>query len=319
MEKIQQEDIHLVARYSNLSKNSAESVLQKYIYNTKADWQKFIQLFILSLGVGFMVSGIVLFFAYNWNDLNKFLKFGLVEGLTVTLSLVILFSNLKLITKNILLTAASALVGILFAIFGQVYQTGADAYDFFLAWTIFITLWVVVSNFAPLWLIFLVLINITIGTYAQQVAKDWSEIFVMTIFFVLNMLTLFITILITHKNKVSNIPNWFIHTIALAVASFATIGIINGIFENKYKPSFLILIALSFFTYIVGIWYGFKTKKIFYFSVIPFSIIIVLSALLAKISDKEPMILFIGVFIVAGVTLTIKNILNLQKKWLDAQ
>lgn len=47
----------------------------------------------------------------------------------------------------------------------------------------FITLWVVVSNFAPLWLLLIVLINTTFFLYTEQVARDWPTILVVTLHF----------------------------------------------------------------------------------------------------------------------------------------
>ena len=123
MTKIEREDIQIIARHSNLSENSIDSILKKNIYSDKESWNKFLKLFFISLGIGFTTAGIIFFFAYNWADLHKFIKIGLIEGLIIISSLVILFSKTSLDVKNILLTGASVLVGVLFAVFGQIYQT----------------------------------------------------------------------------------------------------------------------------------------------------------------------------------------------------
>ena len=169
MINIQREDIHIISRHSNLTEHEVEKSLHEHAYSDKKMWQKFLQLFILSLGIGFTVSGIIFFFAYNWADLHKFVKIGIVEGLLIATILVMLITKTTDNIKNIILTGASVLVGVLFAVFGQIYQTGANAYDFFLGWTIFITLWVLISNFASLWLVYRVLINSTFVFYSQQV------------------------------------------------------------------------------------------------------------------------------------------------------
>ena len=181
MENIEREDIQIITRHSNWSEKSIDNILKKNIYSDKDSWLKFLRLFFISLGVGFTTAGIIFFFAYNWADLHKFIKIGFIEGLIIISTLVILFSKISLDVKNILLTGTSILVGVLFAVFGQIYQTGANAYDFFLGWTMFITIWVFVSNYAPLWLVFITLINTTLILYSQQVAQDWSEVFVFTL------------------------------------------------------------------------------------------------------------------------------------------
>ena len=188
MTEIEREDIHIIAQHSNWSEQHIANVLKKNIYNDKESWQKFLRLFFFSLGVGFTTAGVIFFFAYNWADLHKFVKIGLIESLIIISTFIILFSKISLEIKNILLTAGSILVGVLFAVFGQIYQTGANAYDFFLGWTLSIGIWVFVSNFAPLWLVFIALINTTLILYAQQVANYWSDIVVLTMLFIVNVL-----------------------------------------------------------------------------------------------------------------------------------
>lgn len=316
MTKIEREDIQIISRHSNWSEESVDKILKQEIYNTKESWQKFLRLFFVSLGVSFTTAGIIFFFAYNWADLHKFIKIGLIEGLIVITTLIVLFSKISLDIKNILLTGTSILVGVLFAVFGQIYQTGANAYDFFLGWTVFITLWVAISNFAPLWLVFITLINTTLILYSQQVAHDWSEVFVFTLLFVINIL--FLTIALFGKKTTHQIkpPIWFTNLIAFASVCFSTIGISAGIFDQQ-QTSFFVLIIIASILYGIGIKYGLKVKSGFYLSIIPFSIIVIISAFLIKLSDDASMFFIISLFVIASVTFVIKNLINFQKKWIN--
>ncbi len=316
MKKINRDEIQLISRHSNWSVKSIDTLLKQDIYSTKASWKKFITLFFISLGVGFTTSGIIFFFAYNWADLHKFIKIGLIEGLIVSTLLIAFFAKISIDYKNILLTGASILVGVLFAVFGQIYQTGANAYDFFLGWTLFIALWVAVSHFAPLWLVFIVLINTTIILYSEQVANHWSENFVFTILFIVNLVFLTTTLFvpkITSKNKP---PKWFTNLLALATVFFSTIGISIGVFQN-FETSFIVLIILTALFYSLGIMYGLKVKSGFYLSIIPFSLIIITTAFLVNLSEEAGMFFFISLFVVVSVTILIKNLLDLQKKWIN--
>jgi len=307
---MQREDIQIISRYSDLTEQAVDEALKANVYNDKIAWQKFLRLFFISLGVCFTVSGIVFFFAYNWENLHKFVKFGLTEGLLIVTVIIVLLPKINANFRNIILTAASVLVGVLFAVFGQIYQTGANAYDFFLAWTIFVTLWVIVSNFAPLWLLYIILINTTFILYSQQVANGWSMVFVCATLFIINAIVL-VSAIFWGKKK---IPNWFLNTVALASVSYPTIGIVVGIF-NIDQTSFPFLVLITALAYTFGIWYGLKTKNAFYLSVIPFSLIIIVSAFIIKISDGGMMFLLVSLFIVLSITLTIKNLLDIQKKW----
>lgn len=316
MTKIEREDIQIISRHSNWSEESIDKILKQEIYSNKESWRKFLRLLFISLGVSFTTAGIIFFFAYNWADLHKFIKIGLIEGLIVITTLIVLFSKMSLDIKNILLTGASILVGVLFAIFGQIYQTGANAYDFFLGWTIFITLWVAISNFAPLWLVFITLINTTLILYSEQVANDWSEVFVFTLLFAINIL--FLTIALFGKKITKEIkpPVWFTNLIALASVSYSTIGISIGVFDEK-QAAFFVLIIITSILYGIGIKYGLKVKSGFYLSIIPFSIIVIISFFLIKLSDDASMFFIISLFVIASVTFVIKNLISLQKKWIN--
>ena len=314
MKNIQREDIHIIGRYSNLTEKGIDKALKENVYNDKEAWQKFFRLFFITLGIGFTVSGVIFFFAYNWADLHKFAKIGMVEGLIIATTILALLPKININIRNIILTGAAALVGVLFAVYGQIYQTGANAYDFFLGWTIFVTLWVIVSNFAPLWLFYLVLINTTFILYVEQVASDWSGTFVWTALFIINTMVLVTAIILSKYKKIWTIPNWFLSTVALACVSYATIGIIDGIFSYESQVAFPLLILLTAIVFATGIWHGLKMKSGFYLSVIAFSLIIIVSALFFKI-DEEAMFLFASLFIVGSVTLTIIKLINLQKKW----
>src|SRR5690554_234399 len=314
MSKIDREDIQIISRNSNWSEAQIEKVLKENVYNNKEAWYKFLRLFFISLGVGFTTAGIIFFFAYNWADLHKFVKLGLIEGIIVISTTFILFSNLNIDIKNILLTGTSIMVGVLFAVFGQVYQTGANAYDFFLGWTLFITLWVVVSNYTPLWFLFIILINTTLVLYWKQVAHDWTEVFMFTLIFIVNSGFLIASIFITKLLEVVKIPIWFSNTLSLATVSCSTIGVTLGIFEQQ-DSSFCLLVLITTLLYMLGIYFALNSNSGLYLATISFSIIIIVSALLLNLSNDFMMLLFISLFVIASVTFVIKNLINLQKKW----
>ena len=198
-----------------------------------------------------MIVGIVFFFAYNWAELHKFVKLGMIETLLVATTIMIILPGINETARNAILTGLSVLAGVLFAVFGQIYHTGANAFDFFMVWVIFISLWVWISNFAPLWLLYVALINTTIILYSQQVANDWSNILVCTILLLINLAVLTPTIIAGRKR----VAIWFSNTIALAVVTYATSGLIIGIFD-RHQSYFTLLIVLSAVIYTLGIWHG---------------------------------------------------------------
>ena len=197
--KINRTLIHIVSRFSNWQAADIEtSFRENDIYANQNDWSKFIKTFLMSLGIAFLVSGVIFFFAYNWASLHKFTKLGLVQVLLIAMVGVAVFSKLNKNVKGIILMGAGMLVGALFAVFGQIYQTGANAYDFFFGWTAFIALWVFVSNFGPMWLLFLALINISIWQYFEQVLGRVDEVKILDLLFIINLLYLILLKVLAH-------------------------------------------------------------------------------------------------------------------------
>ena len=132
------------------------------VYPSKRSWLAFFDKALLIIGIVALVLSIVFFVAFNWQHMGKMAKFALVEaGLVISIALYMALSfrrRFRLI-RQLLLLIASVITGSLLALFGQVYQTGADTWQLFFGWAILITPWVVIARFPVLWLLWLGLIN----------------------------------------------------------------------------------------------------------------------------------------------------------------
>ncbi len=124
-----------------------------------SSWFSWARQMLLLFGSALVLAGIIFFFVYNWAAMGKFIKFGLIEaGIIVC----IVGSHLRGRTQlegKVLLLGGAMLVGVLLAVYGQTYQTGADAFELFVSWAVLILGWVIVSEFAALWLVWLILLN----------------------------------------------------------------------------------------------------------------------------------------------------------------
>ncbi len=133
------------------------------------DWLRYLDWFLIAVAALLIVAGIAAFFAWNWAALHHMGKFALLQcGLLGTVVLAWLLKPDSLGGRASLF-AAAFLVGVLFAVFGQVYQTGADPYGLFLVWAILILPWAMVGRQAGLWLLFQILLNLTVILYWIQV------------------------------------------------------------------------------------------------------------------------------------------------------
>lgn len=314
--KINRDDVHFIAGNSNWTETGVNKILNDYVYSSATSWQNFLKILFISLGVGFTVSGIIFFFAYNWDDLDKFVKIGMIQFLLVASVAVVLYPGISIRTRQIVLTGASLLVGALFAVFGQIYQTGANAFDFFLNWTICIALWAIVSRFPPLWLIFIALINTTWILYARQ-ETDWSEVFVDAVLFLFNSMWVFLFHFLSKWKKHIPVPAWFLYALTLATVYFSTAGLISGVWnrmEEEIKVLWVLILS-SFLLYALGIGYGLKEKNGFYPAILSFSTLLVLFSLWAKHLHTANEWMLLSLLVIISVTGTIAALIRLQKKW----
>jgi uncharacterized membrane protein len=134
-----------------------------------AFWNLWARRALLAFGAGHLLTGIVFFFAYNWADLPDIAKFAIVEGALLATVIAALLFGLDRLHGQAALIAASVLTGVLLAVIGQVYQTGADAYQLFVAWMLLILPWTLVSRSVAQWLLWLVVAGIALALYGEQV------------------------------------------------------------------------------------------------------------------------------------------------------
>jgi uncharacterized membrane protein len=134
-----------------------------------AAWRRYIDYFLMALGVALILTGAAAFLAWNWADLGRMSKFALLQGGIVLTVVAAWRLGLDSVAGRAGLLAAAILVGLLLALYGQVYQTGADPYGLFLTWAIMVLPLVLIGRQAGLWLLLVVLANLTLILYWTQV------------------------------------------------------------------------------------------------------------------------------------------------------
>lgn len=130
-----------------------------------SEWRVWIGRVLLFLGAAQIIAGIFFFFAYNWDGLARWQKLGTPQAAVVLSALAARFAGLDTLVGRVLLLAAGALVGVAFAVYGQVYQTGADAFDLFANWAALILGWVLIARFAAFWILWAVIVNVAMAFY----------------------------------------------------------------------------------------------------------------------------------------------------------
>jgi uncharacterized membrane protein/uncharacterized membrane-anchored protein len=131
-------------------------------------WGLFGRLFCLFAGVLFLVAAIICFFAYNWAAMPVFVKFGCLIAPMIAAGAAAARRGPDSACGSLALLACGLLAGPLLAVFGQTYQTGADAWELFRAWTLFLLPLAVISRRAGPWAALWLVGSLWAALYAQQ-------------------------------------------------------------------------------------------------------------------------------------------------------
>jgi uncharacterized membrane protein len=163
-------NVQELATKLGLSKNAYSRALQlAELAPGRVDWLRYINHFLATIGALLMVAGVAAFFAWNWADLDYMVKFALIQAGIAGNALLAWRLGIDSMGGRAALFSSAFLVGILFAVFGQVYQTGADPYGLFIAWSILILPLAIIGRQVALWILFQTLLILALIMYWTQV------------------------------------------------------------------------------------------------------------------------------------------------------
>ena len=268
-----------------------------------ADWRRFTQHAFLWTGTLLLAAGVIFFFAYNWNDMGRFLKFGLIEGLMVAALVTAWIAGPDRITGKAALFMASVMAGGLLALIGQTYQTGADPWQLFAWWAVLILPWVASSRLPALWLLFVVLLNVALGLYFQTFSGfGFSETAARKIvwsLFALNTAALLAWELGAATGRDWMQPRWPARILAVGSGVFATYLGLWAIFESRSIGP-LAFVAYALWLGAAYFYYRHRFRDLFVLAGGVLSVIVVVTAFLSNTllrSAGDGSFLFIAVVV----------------------
>jgi len=133
----------------------------------RADWHRWLERALLMLGTALLCAGVIVFFAFNWDALHKFTKFGLLAGLLTGLAALAAWRPAGDGVGQAALAGAQVVSGVWMAVIGQTYQTGADAWQLFALWTLLAVPWALAARAAPHWWLVIVVGNVALLRYGS--------------------------------------------------------------------------------------------------------------------------------------------------------
>ena len=123
-----------------------------------------IKRFFLLFSVIFLIAGVTSFTAYNWENMSNIEKLA-VPSVLIIVGLVAYLFLKKEIYKNLAIFFSSFMIGTLFAVYGQVYQTGADVWILFRNWAIFLIIPMVATGYYSVMTLFSIVVAIATSFY----------------------------------------------------------------------------------------------------------------------------------------------------------
>ncbi len=208
-------------------------------------WGLWVSWLLLFLGITLILSGITFFFAYNWASMSPIIKLSIIQVGLVTCLFGAFFYSLDNLPGQLLLLCASIFVGVFMAVFGQIYQTGADSYQLFMMWAVLILGWTLISKFSSQWALFLIISNVFLMLWHDQDIQRSNEAlnlqaFIYTYLLILNTIALLLReFFVIKKNCLWLQARWTRNLIVLILVVTMFNSVCIWIFEETSLIIFL--------------------------------------------------------------------------------
>ncbi len=283
-------------------------------------WRDFIDHLLLWAGGLSLAFSVMFFIAYNWSDIGRFAKFALLEACIVLAIGAYWKLAEEAVAAKLALLMATIFLGVLLALYGQTYQTGADPWQLFFNWALLILPWAMVGRFAAIWIVWILLINLSLSLYFQTFRgllgvafEDDTDL--------IWLLFLFNTAAFISWEALSNRlqwldTSWAVRLLAIACGVPITLLILHSIFDDPVSvPSILVWslwLGLMFF------YYQKKRPDLFMLAGACLSGIVVVVSFLARVTLEElesAGFLFLAMVVIGLGTAAAVWLRNIHRQW----
>lgn len=268
----------------------------------KDDWRRFIDRMLVFIGVVMLAVGVIFFFAFNWQGLGRMAKFALVEVPIIATFLCLWRMGVDGMAGKAILLFASLLVGALLALVGQMYQTGADTCELFIAWAAAILPWAVIARFPALWLLWLALLNTAVTLYFMTFGFWWAVFrpeTMMWVLFAMNTLALTVWEWLAASGFLWLRERWAARVIATASGGLISVLAMMQILESDDTSSLCLPIWMA---WLVAAYFAYRrwTRDVFVLAIGVLSVIVTVTAFVCKNLGHADagLFLFVGLLVI---------------------
>ncbi|TJZ65011.1 DUF2157 domain-containing protein [Chitiniphilus eburneus] len=127
-----------------------------------ARWRVLTDRLLLGCGVLALLSGIVMMFAANWLAWPRLGRVALAAAVLLAAMAAAWGTRRDPAAHRWAVFAVATLAGVLLAVIGQAYQTGADAWQLFALWALLALPWALYARWLPLWALWLAIASLAL-------------------------------------------------------------------------------------------------------------------------------------------------------------
>jgi hypothetical protein len=135
-------------------------------------WARFTHLFGLGLGTASVLAGVVYFVAFNWSELGFFPKLGLALGGVVACASVAAWAGPRSLVGSLASIGGAVLSGAALVVYSQHWQSGADPWTLFAAWSALAVPFVLAARTPAAWALWFVLLDATVLLRVQGLGDE---------------------------------------------------------------------------------------------------------------------------------------------------
>lgn len=136
-------------------------------------WGVWVSRLLTVVGTSLALAGIVYFFAFNWDRIPPLTKLAALAALIAAAVVTVAIVGFGRLVSDAAASAAVMLVGVFLAVFGQIYQTGADAWQLFAGWAALTVAFALLAGSSAAWAVWLAVANVAIITWWDQ-TQPWD-------------------------------------------------------------------------------------------------------------------------------------------------
>lgn len=288
-------------------------------------WWPWIDKALWFLGLALALTGVVCFFAWNWDDLPGLAKLGIVQFGIVACCGLALWKGLESAIGKAAQIGASVLVGVFLAVFGQVYQTGADEWLLFAAWAGLILPWTMIARFDALWILWLAIVNVALGLcWGQTLSADINWEFLAITLGLVNGTMLGLKEFGNERGLLWLQKKWPRQLLVPAVLTPLVSPVLVMIVDIGLGEPISWLAAVVFVGVLVvtHLYYRHRTPDLFALSCCVASVCVVVTFLVGKllfeILDDEFVLILIGGVIIAVVSVAARWLMQVARQFREA-